>query len=173
MTRIPAGATPLRDPGAESGASPAPRATHPGSDPPRDLAEPAPRLELDSPAVRDNPYELYARWRSTEPVRRGALGEWYPTRYDDVLAVLADPAGFSNNLAGTWLYEEQMSRLRVDGTQPVIADVSMLRADPRITRGCAASPARRSPRAPWPACGRGSSRSWTTSSRPSRPAPSS
>ncbi|MGE5763596.1 MAG: cytochrome P450 [Mycobacterium leprae] len=130
MTRIPAGATPFRDPGAESGADPAPRATHPGSDPTRDLAEPAPRLELDSPAVRDNPYELYARWRSTEPVRRGALGEWYLTRYDDVLAVLADPAGFSNNLAGTWLYEEQMSRLRVDGTEPVIADVSMLRADP-------------------------------------------
>src|SRR5512144_963561 len=130
MTRTPASATPFRDPGAESGAGPAPRATHAGSDPTGDLAEPAQRLELDSPAVRDNPYELYARWRSTEPIRRDALGEWYLTRYDDVLAVLADPAGFSNNLAGTWLYEEQMSRLRVDGTEPVIADVSMLRADP-------------------------------------------
>ena len=55
--------------------------------------------ELASGAA--SPYELYARWRTSEPVRRGPMGEWYLTRYDDVLVVLGDPARFSSSLVGT------------------------------------------------------------------------
>src|SRR5512142_1996743 len=93
----------------------------------------ATRVDLESPGVGEHLYKLYARWRASEPVRRGPLGEWYLTRYDDVVMVLGDPAAFRSSLVGTWLYEETIRQLRVDAADPVrnvIADSSMLRVDP-------------------------------------------
>ena len=132
-------------------------------------SEPATKVDFESPVVRENPYELYARWRATEPVRRGTIGEWYLTRYDDVLMVLGEPALFSSNLVGTRLYEEQIRRLRADDNEFVFADESMLRADPpdhtRLRK--------RLPHVPSNACARGSNRSWTSCSTRSTTAPSS
>jgi cytochrome P450 len=105
-------------------------ASTPAITPATGRSERATRVDLESPVVRDNPYELYARWRASEPVRRGPIGEWYLTRYDDVLLVLGDHARFSSNLEGTQLYEEQIRRLRPDDSDAVLADESMLRADP-------------------------------------------
>ncbi|MGE5762965.1 MAG: cytochrome P450 [Mycobacterium leprae] len=66
-------------------------------------------------------------------MRRGPMGEWYLTRYDDVLLVLGDPARFSSSLVGTRLYDELIRQLRVDPADPgrnVLTDPSLLRLDP-------------------------------------------
>src|SRR5512144_947924 len=65
---------------------------------------------------------------ASHPVRQGSLGEWYLTRYDDVLMVLRDPERFSSRLVGRRQYEELIRRA------PDIAlnvfDTSMARVDP-------------------------------------------
>src|SRR5512138_2894173 len=93
----------------------------------------ATRVDLESPGVGEHLYELYARWRASDPVRRGPLGEWYLTRYDDVALVLGDPARFRSNLEGTRPHEELIGQLRVEETDPVrnvVTDASLLRLDP-------------------------------------------
>src|SRR5512144_212623 len=88
----------------------------------------ATRVDLESPVVGEHLYELYARWRASHPVRQGSLGEWYLTRYDDVLMVLRDLERFSSRLVGRRQYEELIRRA------PDIAlnvfDMSMARVDP-------------------------------------------
>lgn len=48
-------------------------------------------LKLLDPAVRANPYPVYRRLRSEDPVHRSPLGFWVLTRYADATAVLRDP----------------------------------------------------------------------------------
>ncbi|HEX6676678.1 MAG TPA: cytochrome P450 [Actinomycetes bacterium] len=43
------------------------------------------------PEVHEDPYPLYARLRSEDPVHRSEIGFWVLTRHADVLALLRDP----------------------------------------------------------------------------------
>lgn len=47
-------------------------------------------LKLLDPAVRADPYPVYARLRAEDPVHRSPLGFWVLTRYEDATAVLRD-----------------------------------------------------------------------------------
>lgn len=50
----------------------------------------------------DNPYPLYDRWRSEQPIWwADDVQGWVLSRYDDVRAVLKDPTGFSSELSST------------------------------------------------------------------------
>jgi hypothetical protein len=52
---------------------------------------------LMAPALRANPYPVYAELRRERPVCRVEPGGlWAVSRYSDVLAILRDPARFSN-----------------------------------------------------------------------------
>lgn len=60
----------------------------------------APELRLFNPhdeEIRADPYPLYHRLRTEEPIRRSPFGVWMFTRYDEVHAILRDHR-FSSNL---------------------------------------------------------------------------
>lgn len=61
------------------------------------------RLQFNplSPEFRADPYPIYARFRSEDPVHRNALGAWLLTRYDDVSAVLRDPRFAAHDISQT------------------------------------------------------------------------
>jgi hypothetical protein len=70
---------------------------------PVDQPAPAPRPELDEyaaamagPEFRANPYPLWHRLRSEDPVHQDPMGMWLLTRYADVEPALRDPR-FSND----------------------------------------------------------------------------
>ena len=45
----------------------------------------------EDPGYRSDPYPLYARLRTTEPVHRSPLGYWVLSRYADIDLVHRDP----------------------------------------------------------------------------------
>jgi len=49
-----------------------------------------PRFDASDPAVRVNPYPVYARLRAAAPVCRGGPGQWVISRYTEVAALLND-----------------------------------------------------------------------------------
>ncbi len=49
-----------------------------------------PRFDGSDPAVRLDPYPIYARLRAAGPLCRGGPGQWAVTRYAEVSALLAD-----------------------------------------------------------------------------------
>jgi len=52
---------------------------------------------VNAPGFFDNPYPVYQRLRSEDPVHWSELWQaWVVTRYDDVMAILRDPDHFSN-----------------------------------------------------------------------------
>jgi cytochrome P450 len=93
-------------------------------------SESAAAFELGTPAAQQNPYAVYARWRSTQPVYRAPTGEWFLTRYDDVSSVLGDTDRFSNSLVGTRLYQQRIRRLQIDDSDILFGDFSMVNMDP-------------------------------------------
>ena len=44
-----------------------------------------------APSTRDDPYTLFNRLRTNDPVFETDFGYWYVTRYDDVAKLLRDP----------------------------------------------------------------------------------
>ena len=55
------------------------------------------RFDLFDPAVREDPYPLYAELRAQGPVLRvEPLGAWLVTGYDEVTEVLKNPALYSS-----------------------------------------------------------------------------
>src|SRR5688572_20511886 len=87
-------------------------------------------LELATPEAQENPYPLYARWRTTQPIHRVPTGEWFLTRYDDIAAVLNDVDHFSNSLTETRLYRERIQKMPVEETDILFGDFSMVNVDP-------------------------------------------
>lgn len=56
------------------------------------MAETQPNIQyFDSPDYIANPYPLYQRLRTTDPVHHSPWGDWYLTRFDDVEMLLSDP----------------------------------------------------------------------------------
>ncbi|WP_378730178.1 cytochrome P450 [Nocardia brasiliensis] len=53
-------------------------------------SELAPRFDTSSPALRENPYPAYARFRAAGPLCRGGPAQWVVTRYADVANLLKD-----------------------------------------------------------------------------------
>jgi len=57
------------------------------------------------PEMRVDPYPLYHRLRSRDPVHQSFPGVWILTRYADCVAVLRDPGRFSNDSRNSELYQ--------------------------------------------------------------------
>lgn len=57
------------------------------------------------PEMRADPYPLYHRLRSRDPVHQSFPGVWILTRYADCVAVLRDPARFSSDSRNSDLYQ--------------------------------------------------------------------
>ncbi|HEY3210984.1 MAG TPA: cytochrome P450 [Actinomycetota bacterium] len=57
------------------------------------------------PEMRADPYPLYHRLRSQDPVHQSFPGVWILTRYADCVAVLRDPDRFSNDSRNSDLYQ--------------------------------------------------------------------
>src|ERR687897_2873896 len=52
------------------------------------------------PEFLENPYPMYHRLRTEEPVHHSPLGFWVLTRYDDVVGALRDPRLAKEAIAG-------------------------------------------------------------------------
>ena len=74
------------------------------------------------PEFLENPYPMYHRLRSEEPVHHSPLGFWVLTRYDDVVAALRDPRLIKEPIAA---YVAE----RTGMPQPAMG-ISMLDRDP-------------------------------------------
>ena len=57
-------------------------------------------FDLMDPEVLGSPYDFYAALREHAPVHLTPYGFWLISRYDDVLAVVRDPARFSSQMLG-------------------------------------------------------------------------
>jgi len=57
------------------------------------------------PEMRADPYPIYHRMRSRDPVHQSFPGVWILTRYADCLAVLRDPSRFSSDSRNSELYQ--------------------------------------------------------------------
>jgi len=83
------------------------------------------------PEMRVDPYPLYHRLRSRDPVHQSFPGVWILTRYADCVAVLRDPGRFSNDSRNSELYQAFRA---AGGREPTImedtAGRTMLFIDP-------------------------------------------
>lgn len=80
-------------------------------------------LDLDnlmSPAALENPYPIYHKLRTTDPVHWNPIfGAWMLTRYSDVAAVFQDPR-FSSN----WASDYAFGRPLTDEEQPYMNQIT-------------------------------------------------
>src|SRR5918994_3708031 len=74
------------------------------------------------PEFLENPYPMYHRLRTEDPVHHSPLGFWVLTRYDDVVAALRDPRLIKEPIAA---YVAE----RTGMPQPAMG-ISMLDRDP-------------------------------------------
>ena len=83
------------------------------------------------PEVRADPYPLYGRLRTEDPVHENFPGVWILTRYADCLAVIRDPTRFSSDSRNSELVQAFRASL---GREPSVieenAGRSMLFQDP-------------------------------------------
>jgi cytochrome P450 len=83
------------------------------------------------PEVRADPYPLYHRLLSQDPVHQSFPGVWILTRYADSVAVLRDPARFSNDSRNSDMYQLfRASRERDPTIMEDTAGRTMLFIDP-------------------------------------------
>ncbi|WP_076818893.1 cytochrome P450 [Pseudofrankia asymbiotica] len=73
--------------------------TQPSSEAAEPIEAVAARFEVHDPALQHDPHPVYARLRAERPVAHSDMhgGHHILSRYDDVLAVLQDPARFSSS----------------------------------------------------------------------------
>jgi cytochrome P450 len=104
-----------------------------------------PALEFNPflPEVHANPYPLYHRLRTEDPVHRSEAGFWVLTRHAEVATVLRDP-----RMSRDPRRSAQFQLLRTGDGQDPYADgaPSMLFVDPPTTPECGHWSTRRSPR---------------------------
>lgn len=76
-----------------------------------------PAVPLDLTAFERNPYPTFHALRATTPVAWvEPLGMWFVTRYDDVVAVLRDPARFTTDAPGSTIRDTfGLQMLSADG----------------------------------------------------------
>ena len=76
-----------------------------------------PAVPLDLTAFERDPYPLFHALRATTPVAWvEPLGMWFVTRYDDVVAVLRDPAHFTTDAPGSTIRDTfGLQMLSADG----------------------------------------------------------
>jgi cytochrome P450 len=103
-----------------------------------------PALEFNPylPEVHADPYPLYQRLRTQDPVHRSEFGFWVLTRHAEVAAVLRDP-----RMSRDPRRSAQFQLLRSDGQDPFEDGApSMLFVDPPTTPDSGPWSTRRSPR---------------------------
>jgi len=89
------------------------------------------RIDYDpfSPEYRSNPYRIYSQLRQSAPVHWAAQSKmWVISRYEDVLAVLRDTAGFSSDAMASVL----TGSTRRSSGLPGVPRPSVVTSDPPI-----------------------------------------